>query len=157
MLFRSVSQSRYDRPPKGWRLMGLPFIRIEASPNSIQKLPITILRQRIARAHWTPFQIHLTDEEGNLLLDTFLLIKAPMIQDFSVIAQQSLFELELGESILKVPLLVYNKGTTDGVYSFAIRNSQAIVEKISPLRVGAGRDTSVVIPIRISSLLLQIS
>lgn len=141
--------------PEGWRLMGQPFIRIEASPNSIQKLPITILRQRIARAHWTPFQIHLTDEEGNLLLDTFLLIKAPMIQDFSVIAQQSLFELELGESILKVPLLVYNKGTTDGVYSFAIRNSQAIVEKISSLRVGAGRDTSVVIPIRISSLLLK--
>lgn len=141
--------------PTGWRLMGPPFIRITALPNSIQKVPITILRQRIARANWTPFQIRLTDENGTSIVDTFLLIKAPMIHDFSVIASQSEFEVEPGETILKVPFQLYNKGTMDEVYTFAIRNSQAAVDRIGSLRVGAGRDTSVVLPVKLSTSLLK--
>lgn len=141
--------------PVGWRLMGEPILRLTALPNSIQKVPITLLRERIASANWTPFSIHLADKDGNLILDTFLLIKAPMIHDFSVIALQSKFELELGETFLKVPLQLYNKGTTEGVYSFAVRNSQVDMEKFSSVRVGVGKDTSIVLTVKLPSSLLK--
>lgn len=141
--------------PAGWVLLGEKTSRFTAYSDSTYRIPFTLLRQRHARANWLPLQLRIDDEAGHSLLDTFLLIKAPAISDFSVLASISEIEIGMNDDQLLLPLQLFNKGTTDGVYTISDRSGQLELKKSIFLHLEAGKDTNILLPIKLSAPLLK--
>jgi hypothetical protein len=151
-------------PPRGWRMMNDSIISIDIPKDSLVRIPYTFIRQRGASSNWSSVKVQLRDNAGGLLKDTFLLLRAPLIQDFSLLAVRQ--DLEADESTTELPILlkIQNKGTRQGVYQFAIRNSTLRLKKDYQLRLDPGEDTTysvtVIIPLTVGitseRLLLQV-
>lgn len=151
-------------PPAGWRMMNDSIGVIDLPKDSMVRIPYTFIRQRGASSNWSSVKVQLKDMRGALLKDTFLLISAPLIQDFSLRAVSS--ELEADESTTELPILLnlQNKGTKQEVYRFSIRNSSLRLRQNYQIRLDPGEDTTcsvaVVIPLMVGitseRLLLQV-
>ena len=62
-------------PPNGWKLISRSVFDLSLLPDSLVRLPLTLIRQRGTTASWTSMRILLTDSLQQFKLDTFLLIR----------------------------------------------------------------------------------
>lgn len=137
------------KAPNGWSVLGASNFTRERNVNNIDRIPFTLIRNRGASASWSKVMLQLKETAQGFCLDTFLLIRAPLINDFLLSTATQEFELDANQQQLQIPLLINNRGTTPGVYTFTIRNSSLGLQEFKSIRLQPGEDSSFVLGVKI--------